>query len=131
MQDFKEADLKLNREPPQIMDHSDHLHPLRVAETSSADPDLHRELQNSFSFSFGFSFPENEANFRFRFHTPGEGSRPPCLNLELPKVVVDQYRDFKLQGRGMNYLDPVRCHYREAQAGLHEPDEDMYEAFAL
>jgi len=51
------------------------------------------------------------------------------LNLEPPKIVVDQYRDFKLQGRDMDYVDPVLRHYCEQQLALRKPDEDIYKAF--
>lgn len=51
------------------------------------------------------------------------------LNLEPPKIVVDQYRDFKLQGRDMDYVDPVLRRYCERQLALREPDEDIYKGF--
>lgn len=51
------------------------------------------------------------------------------LNLESPKIVVDQYRDFKLQGRDTDYVDPVLRRYCEEQLALREPEEDIYEGF--
>jgi len=51
------------------------------------------------------------------------------LNLEPPKLIVAQYRDFQLQGRDMDFVDPVLRHYCEEQLALRDPYENMYEGF--
>ena len=50
------------------------------------------------------------------------------LNLEPPKLIVDQYRDFKHQGRDLDYVDPVLRAYFEEKLAVRNK-EDHHDGF--